>query len=829
MKKFLSVMLMTTALIACAGLCCATAAPTALAGNCSLRGTCFHDSNRNKVYDAGESRLAGITVELQHLALRQGSFVRQDSATTDSTGQYSFTGLVPGLYRVEEIDPASATSTTPNTKILFLGFLMRSRSANFGDFLNGSQSRPLSVSLTADADSIDPGGSVQLQWSTENADAVSIDQGIGVVEPEDSCSVTPASTTTYTITAVQYDDGGEIAATATDSVTVVVYQPLPPLEAPSIVITVDNPQIIAGEATTISWTASNATYVNLNPGIGSVPIAGSVRVTPRATTTYRFSLIGPGGFRSADTSITVLSSSTPGSGGDSGGNTGDTPDTTTPDEPEKPEVASLTITLPASGAEVTDCSNPMTLQADARTADDTPIADEDIAWSSNRDGQLGTGATLEVYLTHGEHTLTVQAGDFSAVTTVTVSCGEPVSMNPVTSPVPGSVYGAGEAINFGTGGPAAARFSLSAAAAGPDDPEYVWVSRIDGILGFGIFFIVNADDLTCGEHTISVYAVADLLPDYPEGSEIGSHPDVTGVSTLTIFTITVCDDVPEVLITSPAPGTRYTACSEEVHFKAEADPGYSFVWESNTDGPISVPEGFDSDDFSVPAGSFSNGNHEITLTVIDGDGMVVRKIETSIYIACVKPRLVITSPMSGSLYNNCDEEIVLEGWALSADAADLSDAIVWSSDLDGELGTGATLSLNASDLSYGYHVISATITDDSGCTARAVISLNAHCETPFLIELIDFQVESGPAGVTVCWETAGETNTAGFHLYRAGSAAGHYQRLTGALLPAHGTPVAGAAYCYTDGDVRTGGNWYYLLEEVDNDGATTTFGPVKAR
>lgn len=827
MKKTIATTVMTIALLACSGLCRAVVLPSVPAESCSLRGTCFHDSNSNRLYDSGESCLAGITVELHRLVLRQGRFVRQDSSTTDSTGQYSFDGLMPGLYRVEETDPENATSTTPNMKILFLGFLMRSRSANFGDLLNGLQSRPLSVSITADADSIDPGESVQLEWSASNADAVSIDQGIGDVAPEDSCSVTPAATTTYTITAVQYDDGGEIAATATDSVTVVVYQPLPPLEAPSIVITVDNPQIIAGEATTIAWTAINATYVSLNQGLGSVPLAGSVSVTPRATTTYRFSLIGPGGFRSADTTITVLSSATPGDG--SGGGTGETPGTTIPDEPDEPEVVSLHITMPASGAEVADCSSPMTLQVEARTADDTPIADEHISWSSNRDGQLGTGATLEVYLTHGEHTLTVQAGDLSAVTTVTVSCGEPVSMNPVTSPVPGSVYGGGEEVHFGTGaGPAAARFSLSAAAAGPDDPEYVWVSNIDGILGFGIFFIVNADDLTCGEHTISVCAVADLLPDYPEGSEIGSHPDVTGVSTLTIFTITVCDVVPEVLITSPAPGTRYTACSEEVHFKAESDPGYSFVWESNADGPISVPEGFDSDDFSVPAGSFSNGNHQITLTVIDGDGMVVRKIETSIYIACVKPRLVITSPMSGSRYNNCDEEIVLEGWALGADDTDLGDAIVWSSDLDGDLGTGATLSLNASDLSYGYHVISATITDDSGCTARAVISLNAHCETPFLIELVDFQAESGPDGVTVCWETAGELNTAGFHLSRAGRAAGQYQRLTDALVPARGAAVAGAAYCCTDEDARAGAGWYYLLEEVGTDGAITTYGPVKA-
>src|SRR6267378_5989150 len=66
------------------------------------------------------------------------------------------------------------------------------------------------ASLTANPDTIDKGQSSTLTWQTTNATDVSID-GIGPVQPNGSQQVTPADSTTYTLTAKGV--GGSQAAT----------------------------------------------------------------------------------------------------------------------------------------------------------------------------------------------------------------------------------------------------------------------------------------------------------------------------------------------------------------------------------------------------------------------------------------------------------------------------------------------------------------------------------------------------------------------------------------------------------------------------------------
>ncbi len=58
------------------------------------------------------------------------------------------------------------------------------------------------LSFTAEPSSIQPGHSVTLKWVVVNADRIALDQGIGIVATRDSRTVTPAQTTTYTLSAV---------------------------------------------------------------------------------------------------------------------------------------------------------------------------------------------------------------------------------------------------------------------------------------------------------------------------------------------------------------------------------------------------------------------------------------------------------------------------------------------------------------------------------------------------------------------------------------------------------------------------------------------------
>lgn len=71
------------------------------------------------------------------------------------------------------------------------------------------------ATLTAVPESIQPGQSSTLTWTTSGANDITISD-IGPVKPSGSTSVTPATTTTYTLTA--RGDGGSTSSTATVSI-----------------------------------------------------------------------------------------------------------------------------------------------------------------------------------------------------------------------------------------------------------------------------------------------------------------------------------------------------------------------------------------------------------------------------------------------------------------------------------------------------------------------------------------------------------------------------------------------------------------------------------
>ena len=83
---------------------------------------------------------------------------------------------------------------------------------------------PITVTLTADRDTITAGGSTILRWTTRTADRATLSQDvgddIGSVTPvsSGSRSVSPTATTVYTLMASRGE--GDAAVTASASVTV---------------------------------------------------------------------------------------------------------------------------------------------------------------------------------------------------------------------------------------------------------------------------------------------------------------------------------------------------------------------------------------------------------------------------------------------------------------------------------------------------------------------------------------------------------------------------------------------------------------------------------
>ena len=156
----------------------------------------------------------------------------------------------------------------------------------------------LNVSLTATPATIGPGQSATLSWNTNIASGttLSIDQGInGVNGPSGSVTVSPAATTTYTITATN----GAAAATAQATVNA-------PL---SVTLTASPANITPGQQATLSWNSRGATALSIDNGIQTVQgPSGSQAVSPSQTTTYTITATDSGGH--STTALTTVTVST---------------------------------------------------------------------------------------------------------------------------------------------------------------------------------------------------------------------------------------------------------------------------------------------------------------------------------------------------------------------------------------------------------------------------------------------------------------------------------------------------------------------------------------
>jgi len=148
------------------------------------------------------------------------------------------------------------------------------------------------IRFTAAPMEIVSGEQASLVWQVENATDVSI-SGIGAVALTGSTNVTPAATTTYTLTA--RNASGEVTAQA--SVTV-----FPAVRI--ITFTASPTSVRTGSPVTLAWTTEGAVEVVLD-GIGAVALNGSQVVNPQATTTYTLRAFGRRGQVTAQAEVRV--------------------------------------------------------------------------------------------------------------------------------------------------------------------------------------------------------------------------------------------------------------------------------------------------------------------------------------------------------------------------------------------------------------------------------------------------------------------------------------------------------------------------------------------
>lgn len=133
----------------------------------------------------------------------------------------------------------------------------------------------------------------------------------------------------------------------------------------------------------------------------------------------------------------------------------------------------------------------------------------------------------------------------------------------------------------------------------------------------------------------------------------------------------------------------------------------------------------------------------------------------------------------------------------------------------------AALYPDGSSISYTYDRTGNRLTaEKSGRTPPTAVKISRFSATPTR------------NGVIIAWDTETEMGTAGFNLYRTiyrtKTGKGNHEKINSSLIPARGSPSAGAQYFYTDIPPRPGRRWLYMLEEVEHNGTTNFYGPASA-
>lgn len=168
----------------------------------------------------------------------------------------------------------------------------------------GAPLTPVVNSFTATPDTIAPGAVTTLAWSVSNADSVSISADVGAspgIVTGSSVTVSPAQTTTYTITA--QNGSGSVTKTATVTVVAVASPVISTFTATPATIT-------SGQSSTLAWSVTGADSLSISPTVGAVT-GTSVAVSPATTTTYTLTAANASGTVTQTATVTVNTSTGP--------------------------------------------------------------------------------------------------------------------------------------------------------------------------------------------------------------------------------------------------------------------------------------------------------------------------------------------------------------------------------------------------------------------------------------------------------------------------------------------------------------------------------------
>ena len=189
----------------------------------------------------------------------------------------------------------TATTTYTLTAVGATGNVTATATVTVGT--GGGAGNPQILRFEGSPLSIQPGQQSTLSWTTTGATQVSI-SGVGAVTLNGSTTVSPAQTTTYTLSATSSD-----GKTVTAPITITVASGT----IPQVVVFVATPSTIdAGSSTKLCWQVTGATSIAIQPGVGSNLNANDcATVSPSLTTTYTLTATNATGQIQANATVNV--------------------------------------------------------------------------------------------------------------------------------------------------------------------------------------------------------------------------------------------------------------------------------------------------------------------------------------------------------------------------------------------------------------------------------------------------------------------------------------------------------------------------------------------
>jgi len=156
------------------------------------------------------------------------------------------------------------------------------------------------ATLAASKTTIVSGTSSTLTWSSKNASTCSASGAwTGVKATSGTQSVSPTSTTTYTLTC-----SGTGGSSHASSVTITVDSPTTPPAAPTATLGANPATITSGNNSTLTWSSNNASSCTASGGwTGTKGTNGTQSVSPTSTTTYTIACTSSSG--TAQTSVKI--------------------------------------------------------------------------------------------------------------------------------------------------------------------------------------------------------------------------------------------------------------------------------------------------------------------------------------------------------------------------------------------------------------------------------------------------------------------------------------------------------------------------------------------